>query len=334
MYQHFFGLTALPFELTPDTRYLFLPPRHREALSTLEYGLSAAKPLTLLIGDAGTGKTTLFRAALESSRCSRVRCVCLTNPLLSPDDFVRTLASRFELGPTAADSKAVLLEGLEQSLLERRARGDITALVVDEAQSLTTELLEEIRLLANIETPKEKLLPLVLAGQPELAARLEESNLRQLKQRVTLRCELEPFDLHDTAVYVGARITAAGGAPAKLFTREAVTLIYEYSRGIPRTINVLCDNALLTAMGLRRQVVDRQVVLEVGRDLALDRTAVAELRHPALDATAVVRVADDASDAVDQEQAGVEAADDGRKFTLRSLLRRNTESTVPHVVAK
>ncbi|PYQ80732.1 MAG: AAA family ATPase, partial [Acidobacteria bacterium] len=150
-----------------------------------------------------------------------------------------------------------------------RAREEITALIVDEAQSLSDELLEEVRLLANIETPTEKLLPLVLAGQPELAARLNESGLRQLKQRVALRCEVAPLDLGDTAAYIVSRIRTAGGNTTKLFTREAVTLIHEFSRGIPRVINVMCDNALINGFALKRQPVDRDIVAEVCRDFDL-----------------------------------------------------------------
>jgi general secretion pathway protein A len=269
MYQGFYGLRELPFELTPNPGYLFLAGRQREALSNLQYGLFSAKLLTLLIGEAGTGKTTLLRAALESERCRHVRCVVLNNPVLTAGDFVRTLARRFELGPAAEESKAILLESLEALLKERRARGEITALVIDEAQSLDVHLLEEVRLLANIETETEKLLPLVLAGQPELAARLDDPALRQLRQRVTLRCELTPFELADTAAYIGSRITTAGGNPSRLFTREAVTTIHEHSAGLPRTINVISDNALVSGMALRRQPVDKAVVLEVCRDLCL-----------------------------------------------------------------
>ena len=269
MYQRFYGLTELPFELTANPKYLFLTARQREALSNLQYGLSAAKPLTVLTGEAGTGKTTLIKAALDSDRCRNVRCVYLNNPVLSPSDFCRTLATRFELGEEAGASKAVLLERLEPALMERRALGEIWALVVDEAQSLSIELLEEIRLLANIETPSAKLLPLVLAGQPELADRLEQTELRQLKQRVTLRCELAPFELKDTAAYIASRIKTAGGVPAKVFSQEAVMLIHECSRGIPRSISVICDNALVSGMALGRRLVDRAIVMEVCRDLRL-----------------------------------------------------------------
>lgn len=269
MYESFHGLSELPFELTANPKYLYLSARQREALSVLQYGLFSAKSLTLLIGDAGTGKTTLIQAALESERCRNVRCVYLNNPTLRPDDFIKLLALKFDLGPEAGESKALLLERLERLLSQRHAVGQTTALVVDEAQSLSVEMLEEIRLLANIETPSVKLLPLVLAGQPELAVRLEEPNLRQLKQRVTLRAQLEPFELEDTAAYIASRIVTAGGVPGLMFTLEAVNLIHELSGGIPRTISVICDNVLVSGMALGRKRADRAGVVEVCRDLQL-----------------------------------------------------------------
>ena len=269
MYQHFYGLRELPFELTPNPKYLFLTRQHREALSTLIYGLSSAKGVTALIGEAGTGKTTLLHAALRSEQCRNVSCVYLMNPTLSREEFVEMLSVRFELSAHAARSKAALLNELEVVLRERRSRGHITALIIDEAQSLSNELLEEIRLLANSETTTEKLLPLVLAGQPELKDRLNQTELRQLKQRVTLRCEITPFTQQETAAYIAWRIRTAGGDAAKLFTREAVMLIHERSGGIPRTVSVMCDNALLTGFGLGRQPVNYETVLEVAHDFDL-----------------------------------------------------------------
>jgi general secretion pathway protein A len=269
MYEAFYGLSELPFELTANPKYLFLTARQREALSILQYGLRSAKSITLLIGEAGTGKTTLITSAFESERCRQVRCIYLNNPALRTDDFIRLLALKFELGAEVGGSKALLLERLERVLRERRAQGEIMALVIDEAQSLSVEMLEEVRLLANIETPSAKLLPVVLAGQPELAARLEDPSLRQLKQRVTLRSQLEPFDVTDTAAYVASRFSTAGGVASRVFTREAITLIHENARGIPRTINVICDNALVSGMALGRQCVDRAIVIEVCRDLRL-----------------------------------------------------------------
>jgi general secretion pathway protein A len=280
MYESFFGLTELPFELTANPRYLFLTTRQREALSTLQYGLFSAKAITLLLGEAGTGKTTLIQAALNSDRCRHVRCVYIDNPVLRPEDFVRTLAVKFDLGSEASTSKSVLLERLRAVLCERRARGEITALVVDEAQSLSVGLLEEVRLLANIETATQKLLPLVLAGQPELGDRLERHELRQLKQRVTLRCELMPFDMFETAGYIASRIVTAGGVPAAMFSQEAVKLIHQNSAGIARSINVICDNALLSGMALGRRLIDQANVLEVCRDLRLDGVPLAPLPGP------------------------------------------------------
>jgi len=269
MYQQFYGLRELPFELTLNPHYLFLSRRHREALSMLQYGLFSAKSVTVLIGEAGTGKTTLIAAALESERCRNVRCVALSNPTLKRDEFVEMLSSRFGLSERTRTSKTALLQELEGVLRDERNRGQITSLLIDEAQSLSDELLEEIRLLANIETGTEKLLPLVLVGQPELRDRLNESSLRQLKQRVTLRCEIEPFTIHETAGYISERVRTAGGNAARLFTREAVHLIHDRSRGIPRTISVLCDNALLTGFSLDRQPVDSEIVLEVAHDFDL-----------------------------------------------------------------
>jgi general secretion pathway protein A len=277
MYQNYYGLRDLPFELTPNPKFLHLSAKHREALSNLVYGLSTAKPVTLLIGEAGTGKTTLIRAALDAEPCANVRCVYLNNPALTRDEFVWMLSNRFNLSGEASTSKAALLIELETVLRERRDRGEITALVVDEAQSLSSELLEEIRLLANIETSDQKLLPLVLAGQPELSDRLEVPELRQFKQRVALRCEITPFELAETAAYIASRIRTAGGVPSKLFSREAVALIHEQSGGIPRIISVMCDNALVTGMALQRQPIDRAMVLEVCRDFHLGPPPVSAL---------------------------------------------------------
>jgi len=273
MYTRFYGFREAPFELTANPRFLFFTAQHREALCNLEYGLSAAKPVTVLIGEAGSGKSTLLRAALDSDRCRHVRCVFLDNPTLTRVEFFETLASRFELGGNAEKSKASLLGSLESIIRGRQSRGEITALVVDEAQALPDEILEEIRLLANMETPTSKLLPVVLAGQPELAARLNEPHLRQLKQRIALRCELKPLDLPDTAAYIASRIRTAGGDPANIFTREAVTLIHEYSHGLPRTVSVMCDNALMSGFALDQRPVDGDIVREVCRDFDLGAVA-------------------------------------------------------------
>jgi general secretion pathway protein A len=265
MYEQFYGLDARPFDLTPDPRYLVLTKMHREALSNLEYAVASRKGVTMLLGEAGTGKTTIMRAAI-SRQPERTHCVYLPNPALSRVEFMEMLAAQFSLSERARTSRADLFLELEQLLRRRHASQETTVLLLDEAQSLPHELLEEVRLLTNIETDAEKLLSVVLLGQPELATRINEHSLRQLKQRIALRCDLRPLQASESIAYVARRITRAGGAPAKLFTREAVELIHEYARGIPRTINVIADNALLGGFAAERRTVTRQIVADVCRD--------------------------------------------------------------------
>ncbi len=265
MYEQFYGLDARPFDLTPDPRYLVLTEGHREALSNLEYAIASRKGVTLLIGEAGTGKTTVVRAAIEKQP-TRTYCVHLHNPALTRGEFVQMLAAQFSLSAKAAASKTDLLIELEQLLRQRHEAQETTVLILDEAQSLPFELLEEVRLLTNIETNDEKLLSLVLVGQPELATRLSDPSLRQLKQRIALRCDLRPLHTSETAAYAAHRITAAGGVPTEMFSREAVVLVHEYARGIPRTINVIADNALLGGFALGQRKVTRQIIVDVCKD--------------------------------------------------------------------
>lgn len=275
MYEAFHGFRERPFDLTPNPRYLVLTDVHREALSNLEYGISSRKGITLLVGEAGTGKTTVIRTALERQP-SKVHCVQVNNPALTRDEFIEMLAVRFELSDRARTSKTVMLLELESLLLKRRQAGEWTVLVVDEAQSLSLELLEEIRLLANMESNDEKLLSVIIAGQPEIATRLNADSLRQLKQRVALRCELRPLTLQEAAAYIAGRIRAAGGVGSEVFTREAVTLIHERSRGIPRLISVIADNALLSGFALGQKPVGSAIIREVCKDFDYGTRAVPE----------------------------------------------------------
>jgi general secretion pathway protein A len=262
MYESFYGFRERPFDLTPNPRFLVMTDVHREALSNLEYGIASRTGITLLVGEAGTGKTTLIRTALERQP-ARVHCVHVQNPTLTRDEFVEMLALRFQLSERARASKTTLLYELEEALKQRDAAGESTVLLVDEAQSLPREILEEIRLLANIETNERKLLSVILAGQPEVTALLNDPGLRQLKQRIALRCELRPLTLQETAGYLAGRIRAAGGVGAQVFTREAVTLIHERSSGVPRTISVIADNALLTGFATGQRPVNSATVREV-----------------------------------------------------------------------
>jgi general secretion pathway protein A len=279
MYEAFYGLGARPFDLTPDPRYLVLTSVHQEALSNLNYAIASRKGVALLIGDAGTGKTTVIRAAIERQP-SLTHCVHLHNPALTRTEFVEMLAAKFSLSERARTSKTTLLLELEQLLRRRRDAEETTVLIVDEAQSLPSQLLEEVRLLTNIETNAEKLLSLVIAGQPELADRLNHESLRQLKQRIALRCELRALNEHESAVYVARRITAAGGVPSEVFTLEAVKLIHQYSGGIPRTINVIADNALLGGFAAEQRPVTRLIVHDVCRDFDITRSPFAATAEP------------------------------------------------------
>ena len=266
MYEPFFGLTERPFDLTPNPRYLFLTPKHREALIHLQYGIAGRKGITVLTGEAGTGKTTIVHAALEQQRGQNACSVYVSNPTLTREEFFEFLTAGFGLSPAAAGSKTRFLLELTRIVVDRQAAGGVTALIIDEAQRLPYELLEEIRLLANIETATEKLLPVVLVGQPELADRLNEPSLRQLKQRVALRGTLAPLDAADTAAYIANRVRIAGGDSRKLFTPDAIQVIHAGSRGIPRTISVICDNALVGGFAADEKPVGRTIVLEVCRD--------------------------------------------------------------------
>jgi len=276
MYERFFGFRERPFDLTLNPRFLVLTERHREALSNLEYGIASGKGITLIVGEAGMGKTTVIRAAVARQPVG-VHCVHIHNPALTRAEFVEMLATRFGLGEQAGRSKAVFLLELEALLRRRRNNGESSVLIVDEAQCVPEDLLEEIRLLANIETDDEKLLSVIIAGQPQLAERLKDDALRQFKQRVALRCELRPLTLQETTAYIAGRIRTAGGVASQVFTREAVMLIHENARGIPRLISVIADNALLSAFALGQRPVNSQVVREVCQDF--DITAERESRR-------------------------------------------------------
>lgn len=268
MYESFYGLRERPFNLVPDPRFLFLTRQHTEALTHLQYGLTGRPGVTVLVGEAGTGKSTLVRKALESvsREPARNRIVELSNPTLTRAEFYEYLAKGFGFSPDAARSKPKFLFELEEAI---KAETGVVALVVDEAQSLPDDLLEEIRLLTNLQTPAGCALTMVLVGQPELAARLNQSQLRQLKQRVALRCELAPLALHDTMAYIVRRVAVAGGAADQLFTRTAAEMIHTKSRGIPRTISVICDNALVNGFAANMKPVSAGLVEEVCRDFQI-----------------------------------------------------------------
>lgn len=269
MYEQYFGLRERPFDLSPNPRFLFLSRGHKEALTHLRYGLSGRPGLTVLVGEAGTGKTTLVRAALQSVGNGDSKIVHLSNPTLTRSEFYEYLASGYGFSSEAATSKTTFIRELAEALTATAGSSGVLALVVDEAQSIPHALLEEIRLLTNTEGASGNTVAIALVGQPELGERLNEPGLRQLKQRVALRCELTPLDLNETAAYVAARVRVAGGRPDMLFTRDAILTIHQHSLGIPRTISVLCDNSLVNGFAADAKPVGRQIVEEVCRDFHL-----------------------------------------------------------------
>ena len=267
MYESFFGLRERPFNLLPDPRFLFLSKQHTEALSHLQYGLTGRPGVTLLIGDAGTGKTTLVRKALEPA-AGESRIVQISNPTLTRGEFYEFLAASLKFSDDAARSKPRFLFELEDALRTQKYRG-VIAVVVDEAQSMPHDLLEEVRLLTNLQTVEGRALTMVLVGQPELSARLNEGRLRQLKQRVALRCELAPLDAQDTQAYVRRRVAVAGGNAEAMFTQAALMLIHAKSQGIPRTISVICDNALVSGFAANEKPIGPALIDEVCRDFQI-----------------------------------------------------------------
>ena len=266
MYERFYGLQERPFDLSPNPRFLCFTPQHREALAHLEYGLGGRPGITVIVGEAGTGKTTLVRKALQAST-GEATIVHLSNPTLTREEFYEYLAEGFGFGSEAGRSKFHFLRELELHL-EDLGKPRL-ALVVDEAQSVPYELLEEIRLLTNAESKSGRSIAVALVGQPELGRRLDEVRLRQLKQRVVLRCTLTPLCLKDTAAYIAGRVKTAGGEATRLFTRDAVIAIHQHSKGIPRVISVICDNALVNGFAADQQPIGVSIVDEVCRSLAL-----------------------------------------------------------------
>jgi general secretion pathway protein A len=273
MYERFYGLHERPFDLTPDPRFLFLSAQHHEALTHLKYALSGRPGITLLVGDAGTGKSTLIRATLQSTSTAGSLVATVPNPTLTRAEFYEHLARAFGFAREAAASKAAFLSELHSAIDRCSKANGTVALIVDEAQSLPSELLEELRLLTNIDDEENHALTLLLVGQPELAERLNDPSLRQLKQRVALRAHLTPFALKDTAGYIALRITVAGGRADQVFTRDAVRAIHAASRGLPRVVSVLCDNALVNGFAAGVKPVGSGVVADVCADFDLPRVA-------------------------------------------------------------
>lgn len=281
MYKKFFGLKENPFNVNPDPRYLFLTHSTQEALACLTYGIETRKGFILLTGEVGTGKTTLVNKLLEWLRKERVYTAFVFNPRLSISQFFDFMMADFGI-PCESRQKGQVLMKLNQWLLERYQAGERAVLIVDEAQNLSPQMLEEIRLLTNLETSTEKLLQIVLSGQPELEQKLNQPQLRQLRQRITLRAKTRQLTLDETEGYIQERLRVGGTETVDLFSPEAIVAVHRFSRGIPRVTNLLCEHALVSAFVDQKNPIPVEIVNEVARDFELD--VVDPLAQPAVPA--------------------------------------------------
>jgi type II secretory pathway predicted ATPase ExeA len=268
MYKKFFGLKENPFNVNPDPRYLYLTPNTQEALACLTYGIETRKGFILLTGEVGTGKTTLINKLLEWLHKERVFTAFVFNPRLSVSQFFDFMMADFGI-PCETHQKGQMLLKLNQWLLDRYQAGERAVLVVDEAQNLSPQMLEEIRLLTNLETSTEKLLQIVLAGQPELEQKLNQPQLRQLRQRITLRAKTRQLTLDETQGYIQERMRIAGAENPDIFSPEAVAAVHRFARGIPRVTNLLCEHALVSSFAVQKNPVPGEIVEEVARDFDL-----------------------------------------------------------------
>jgi general secretion pathway protein A len=268
MYKEFFGLRANPFNVNPDPRYLYLTRHTEEALACLTYGIQSRKGFVLLTGEVGTGKTTLINKLLEWLRLQQVATAFIFNSRLDVPQFLDFMMADFAI-PCDAKSKSQVLQRLYNWLLDRYRAGETAVLIIDESQNLSDEVLEEIRMLTNLETFTEKLLQIVLVGQPELEQRLKQPQLRQLRQRLTLRAKTHPFNLEETRSYITQRLRIAGSNGDAIFEPEAVSALYKYSIGVPRVINLLCEHCLVSAFVDQKKTVSAEIVDAVAKDFDL-----------------------------------------------------------------
>jgi general secretion pathway protein A len=278
MYKTFYNLKRNPFEITPDPSFLFPTKRHNEALAALYYGVRRHKGFVVLTGEVGTGKTLLLHSLLQLLKQSNdVAYAYIFNGRLSPVEFLQYVASDLGL-PAASKNKGELLLQIAHYVIERSQKKLTTALVVDEAHHLSAEILEEIRLLTNLETPQQKLLQILLVGQPELDEKLDSVSLRQLKQRISLRSHLTALNSDETKGYIERRLQLAGcTTPPVLFPPETIAAVYQHSQGLPRLINTICENALIAAYGRQMRSVSPDIIDDIAIDFRLG------VQTPALD---------------------------------------------------
>jgi general secretion pathway protein A len=269
MYKSFFGLKENPFNVNPDPRFLYFTNQIEETLTSLMYGIQTRKGFITLTGEVGTGKTTLINRLLEWLHQRRARTAFLFNSRMNTNQLFDFILAEFDI-VCDSKSKSQQLMKLNHWLLERYRMGETVVLIVDEAQNLTFPVLEEIRLLTNLETSTEKLLQIVLSGQPELEEKLRLPELRQLRQRIMVRCKTAQLTKEETREYVGDRLKTAGAAAGAIFSPQALDAIHLYSMGVPRVINLLCEHALVNAYAENQRPILPKVIEEVAREFQLD----------------------------------------------------------------
>ena len=290
MYKSFYGFNRNPFEIPPDPKFFFGTPRHNEALAILSHGIDRRKGFIVVTGEVGTGKTLLARCLLQSLNWQKISFAYVFNPILSPLEFLQYAARDMGIA-NVGKTKGEVLASFNQYLIARHQQKSTTALIVDEAHLLNWDLQEEIRLLTKLETSTEKLLQIVLIGQPELDDKLNSHDLRQLKQRVALRCKLEPLTREQTQQYIERRIWFAGSHRRynNIFSAEAIDLVHAYSQGIPRLGNTICETSLISSFALKHPVVQAATIHEVAADFALTQTGAGTEHKPVEKVTFVPR---------------------------------------------
>jgi general secretion pathway protein A len=266
MYEKFYGFKEKPFNITPDPRFVYFSETHKEALAHLRYAIREGKGFSVITGEVGTGKTTLVHTLLNKLD-GNVRTAYIFNPVMAPEDFLNYICEDLGLKSDGVKSRGQNLAALHNFLLNCYAQNERVFLIIDEAQSLDTKLLEEVRLLTNLETSTNKLLHVILLGQPELNKALSDERFRALKQRVTTRYNLSTLNLADTKEYILHRLKKAGARNLSVFDESAIKEIYKYSKGIPRVINIVCDNALITGFSQERIRIGKPIIEEVIKDL-------------------------------------------------------------------
>jgi general secretion pathway protein A len=277
VYKSFFNLQLNPFEISPDPHFFYPTPCHYEAIANLYHAIQGRKGLVVITGEVGTGKTLLVRCLLEKLGTDRVQCAYVFNPILGPLEFLHYITADLGL-PPGRDDKGDLLQRLNSFLIQHHNQGQTAVLILDEAHLLSSEVLEESRLLSNLETAGGKLLQIALVGQPEFDEKLDSSEMRQLKQRIALRCTLKPLKWEETKAYIEWRLKRAGanGYPS-IFAEESLRVVYEHSRGLPRLINTICENALISAFAIGTRSVPPYLVEEACADLRITARAPAVL---------------------------------------------------------